>query len=130
MRATKISLAVLLLAPAGLAAACDADKQGANAPQQSQAAPAKTGGGAEKAPEAAETLGITAARLKSLGLVDRVIPEPVGGAHRDPQQMAQVLKRALSDSLRHLQGVQVDELLRLRHERIMAYGKFKEVGKD
>jgi hypothetical protein len=51
MRATKISLAVLLLAPAGLAAACDADKQGANAPQQSQAAPAKTGGGAEKAPE-------------------------------------------------------------------------------
>jgi acetyl-CoA carboxylase carboxyl transferase subunit alpha len=82
---------------------------------------------ADKAPEAAETLGITATRLKSLGLVDRVVSEPVGGAHRDPQQMAQLLKRALSDSLRQLQGVPIDELLQQRHQRIMGYGKFKEV---
>jgi acetyl-CoA carboxylase carboxyl transferase subunit alpha len=83
---------------------------------------------AEKAPDAAETLGITAQRLKTLGLVDKVVTEPVGGAHRDPQQMALLLKRALSDSLRQLQGMPLEELLRHRHERIMAYGKFKETG--
>ena len=83
---------------------------------------------AEKAPDAAETLGITAQRLKTLGLVDKVVAEPVGGAHRDPQQMALLLKRALSDSLRQLQGMRLDDLLRHRLERIMAYGKFKETG--
>ena len=83
---------------------------------------------AEKAPDAAETLGITAQRLKTLGLVDKVVTEPVGGAHRDPQQMALLLKRALSDSLRQLQGMRLDDLLRHRLERIMAYGKFKETG--
>ena len=83
---------------------------------------------AEKAPDAAETLGITAQRLKPLGLVDKVVTEPVGGAHRDPQQMALLLKRALSDSLRQLQGMRLDDLLRHRLERIMAYGKFKETG--
>ena len=83
---------------------------------------------ADKAPDAAETLGITAQRLKTLGLVDRVITEPVGGAHRDPQQMALLLKRALSDSLRQLQGIPLNDLLKQRHERIMGYGKFKEVG--
>jgi len=81
---------------------------------------------AAKAPEAAETLGITAQRLKTLGLVDRVINEPVGGAHRDPQQMAATLKRALTDALRQLQAAPVEELLRQRHERILGYGKFKE----
>ena len=83
---------------------------------------------AEKALDAAETLGITAQRLKTLGLVDKVVTEPVGGAHRDPQQMALLLKRALSDSLRQLQGMRLDDLLRHRLERIMAYGKFKETG--
>jgi acetyl-CoA carboxylase carboxyl transferase subunit alpha len=83
---------------------------------------------AEKAPDAAETLGITAHRLKALGLIDRIVNEPLGGAHRDPQQMAQLLRRAVSDALRQLQSVDVKTLLKQRHERIMAYGKFKEIG--
>jgi len=83
---------------------------------------------AEKAPDAAETLGITAHRLKALGLIDRIVSEPLGGAHRDPQQMAQLLRRAISDALRQLLAVDVKTLLRQRHERILAYGKFKELG--
>ncbi len=81
---------------------------------------------AEKAPDAAETLGITAHRLKALGLIDRVISEPVGGAHRDPQQMAQLLRRAISDALRQLQALDTKTLLDQRMERVMAYGKFRE----
>jgi acetyl-CoA carboxylase carboxyl transferase subunit alpha len=83
---------------------------------------------AEKAPDAAETLGITAHRLKALGLIDRIVSEPLGGAHRDPQQMAQLLRRAISDALRQLQSVDVKTLLKQRHERILGYGKFKEIG--
>ncbi|GMV00405.1 MAG: acetyl-CoA carboxylase carboxyltransferase subunit alpha [Burkholderiaceae bacterium] len=83
---------------------------------------------AAQAPEAAETLGITAHRLKALGLIDRIVSEPVGGAHRDPAHMAQLLKRALSDALRQFQGTTPKELIRQRHERIMHYGKFKEIG--
>ena len=83
---------------------------------------------AEKAPDAAETLGITAHRLKALGLIDRIVNETLGGAHRDPQQMAQLLRRAISDALRQLQSVDVKTLLKQRHERILAYGKFKEIG--
>ena len=83
---------------------------------------------AEKAPDAAETLGITAHRLKALGLIDRIVSEPLGGAHRDPQQMAQLLRRAIADALRQLQAIDVKTLLRQRHERILAYGKFKELG--
>jgi acetyl-CoA carboxylase carboxyl transferase subunit alpha len=81
---------------------------------------------ADKAPDAAETLGITAHRLKALGLIDRVISEPVGGAHRDPQQMAQLLRRAISDALRQLQTLDTKTLLKQRMERVMAYGKFRE----
>jgi acetyl-CoA carboxylase carboxyl transferase subunit alpha len=81
---------------------------------------------AEKAPDAAETLGITAHRLKALGLIDRVISEPVGGAHRDPQQMAQLLRRAISDALRQLLALGTKTLLDQRMERVMAYGKFRE----
>jgi acetyl-CoA carboxylase carboxyl transferase subunit alpha len=81
---------------------------------------------AEKASDAAETLGITAQRLKTLGLIDKVVGEPVGGAHRDPQQMSQVLKRALSESLRQVQGMRIEDLLEQRHARLMSYGKFKE----
>ncbi len=81
---------------------------------------------ADKAPDAAETLGITAHRLKALGLVDRIVSEPLGGAHRDHKAMAQMLKRALADALRQFQGVKVKELIAARHERILAYGKFKE----
>ena len=83
---------------------------------------------AEKAPDAAEILGITAHRLKALGLIDRIVNEPLGGAHRDPRQMAHLLKRALGDALRQFQDVKPAELIKQRHERIMAYGKFKEIG--
>ena len=81
---------------------------------------------AERAPEAAETLGITANRLKTLGLIDKIIAEPLGGAHRDPVTVMQSLKKALQESLRQLQDKSLDELLNLRFERLMAYGKFKE----
>src|SRR5512135_913454 len=81
---------------------------------------------AEKAPEAAETLGITSTRLKALGLVDKIINEPLGGAHRDPDGMMQTLKKTLQDSLRQLQDKSIDDLLRLRFDRLMGYGKFKE----
>lgn len=81
---------------------------------------------AEKASEAAETLGITASRLKTLGLIDKVIPEPVGGAHRDTHQMMQQMKRTIAESLRQLQGQSIDQMLDARFERLMAYGRFKE----
>ena len=81
---------------------------------------------AEKAPEAAETLGITANRLKTLGVIDRVVPEPLGGAHRDPQAAASALKKALGDSLELLSGKKPKALVEERLERLMAYGKFKE----
>jgi acetyl-CoA carboxylase carboxyl transferase subunit alpha len=84
---------------------------------------------AEKAPEAAETLGITAHRLKALGLIDRIVPEPLGGAHRDPAQMAQLLRRALGEALRQFQNVESAELLRQRRARILAYGKVKDTGR-
>ncbi len=82
---------------------------------------------AERAPEAAETLGITAARLKTLGLIDRVISEPPGGAHRDPRAAAAQLKKALQDALRSLQGLSADELVERRYQRLMSHGKFKEL---
>ncbi|MDK2123307.1 acetyl-CoA carboxylase carboxyltransferase subunit alpha [Parachitinimonas caeni] len=82
---------------------------------------------AEKAPEAAETLGITATRLKTMGLVDKVLTEPCGGAHRDPQAMITTLRKSLQDALKQLQDKSIDELLEARFERLMGYGKFKEV---
>jgi len=81
---------------------------------------------ADKAPEAAETMGITAQRLKSLGLVDKIVNEPLGGAHRDHAAMAQSLKKALQDSLKQVSGMPVDALLAARYERLMSYGRFKE----
>ncbi|MFM8246512.1 MAG: acetyl-CoA carboxylase carboxyltransferase subunit alpha [Burkholderiaceae bacterium] len=82
---------------------------------------------AERASDAAEALGLTAHRLKALNLVDKIVNEPLGGAHRDPKQMALLLKRALADSLRQFQGMKTKELLAMRHEKLMSYGKFKEI---
>ena len=82
---------------------------------------------ADKASEAAETLGITASRLKTLGLVDRIVPEPMGGAHRAPEDMMQNLRRALTEELAQLRGQSLENLLEVRHERLMSYGKFKEI---
>jgi len=82
---------------------------------------------AEKAPEAAETLGITATRLKSLGLVDKIISEPLGGAHRDYAATMQSVKKALQDALKTVQNKPTADLLQSRFFRLMSYGRFKEV---
>ncbi|HEY5928777.1 MAG TPA: acetyl-CoA carboxylase carboxyltransferase subunit alpha [Burkholderiales bacterium] len=81
---------------------------------------------ADKAPDAAETLGITANRLKTLGLIDKVIGEPLGGAHRDPGAMMQTLRKSLQEALSDAQEMPVEQLIEKRFERLMAYGKFKE----
>ena len=79
---------------------------------------------AARAPEAAEALGITAHRLKALGLVDKIVNEPVGGAHRDQKQAASNLKRALGDALRQVSDLKTKDLLERRYERLQAYGRF------
>ena len=81
---------------------------------------------AERASEAADALGITAHRLKALGLVDKIVNEPVGGAHRDPKQMAAFLKRALNDALRQVSDLKPKELLQRRYERLQSYGRFSD----
>ena len=81
---------------------------------------------AERAPDAAETMAITAQRLKALGLVDKIVNEPLGGAHRDHAAMAQSLKKALQEALRSLSGMSAAELLAARYERLMSYGRYKE----
>ncbi len=82
---------------------------------------------ADKAAEAAETLGITASRLKTLGLIDKIVMEPPGGAHRDVPTAAGNLKKALGDALRQVTDMPVPELLKVRYERIMRYGRFEEI---
>jgi acetyl-CoA carboxylase carboxyl transferase subunit alpha len=81
---------------------------------------------AERAADAAEALGITAHRLKALGLIDKIVNEPVGGAHRDPKQMAAQLKRGLVDALRQVSGLSIAELLEQRYERLKSYGRFND----
>jgi len=82
---------------------------------------------ADYAEEAAETLGITATRLKTLGLIDRIIGEPLGGAHRDQDATMQSVKKALQDTWRQLKETPLDKLLEARFEKLIGYGKFKEV---
>jgi acetyl-CoA carboxylase carboxyl transferase subunit alpha len=82
---------------------------------------------AERAPDAAETLGITATRLKTLGLVDKIISEPLGGAHRDYAATMQSVKKALQDALKIAQSKPTANLMQDRFNRLMSYGKFKEV---
>ncbi|ASM77969.1 Acetyl-CoA carboxylase [Vitreoscilla filiformis] len=84
---------------------------------------------AERASDAAEALGITAHRLKALGLVDKIINEPVGGAHRDTKQMAAQLKRGLVDALRQVADLSTDDLLNRRYERLKSYGRFTDTTK-
>ncbi|APV50473.1 acetyl-CoA carboxylase carboxyltransferase subunit alpha [Betaproteobacteria bacterium GR16-43] len=81
----------------------------------------------EYAGEAADALGITAQRLKALGLVDKIVNEPLGGAHRDPAESAKNLKKAIQDSLKGLQDLPVEDLLERRQDRLVNYGKFKEL---
>jgi acetyl-CoA carboxylase carboxyl transferase subunit alpha len=82
---------------------------------------------ADNAAEAAEILGITAPRLKQLGLIDKVVTEPVGGAHRDHAAIMVALKKALAEALRQLQEQSIDALVEKREEKILGYGKFKEI---
>ncbi|MGE5526395.1 MAG: acetyl-CoA carboxylase carboxyltransferase subunit alpha [Rhodospirillaceae bacterium] len=81
---------------------------------------------AERASEAAEVLGITATRLKALGLIDRIVNEPLGGAHRDHEAMMQSLKKALQDAWRQVRDKPLNELLQARFEKLLSHGKFKE----
>jgi len=82
---------------------------------------------AKHAEEAAETLAITAPRLKTLGLIDKVVNEPIGGAHRDHGAMMVTLKKALTDVLRQLQEQPLDDLLEAREDKLLGYGKYKEL---
>ena len=81
---------------------------------------------AEKAPDAAQALGITAKRLAELKLIDRIIDEPLGGAHRDHAEITRRVKEVLTDQLRTVQDMPMADLLTRRFDRIMAYGQFVE----
>ena len=78
----------------------------------------------DKAQEAAEQMNMTAASLKKLGLVDRVVPEPLGGAHRNPAAMAETLKAAVWEELQKLEAVPTDDLLARRYQRLRGYGAY------
>lgn len=80
---------------------------------------------ASKAPEAAETLGITADRLKALGLVDTIISEPLGGAHRNYEEVMERIGNAITQQLKTLKAKKAPQLLASRYERLMSYGKYK-----
>ena len=81
---------------------------------------------AEKAPEAAEAMNMTSSRLKDLDLIDIVIPEPLGGAHRDVQTMAKNLNHVLQENLERLDQLPIDELIKNRYQRFMQFGRFEE----
>ncbi|WP_461516482.1 acetyl-CoA carboxylase carboxyltransferase subunit alpha [Porticoccus sp.] len=76
----------------------------------------------EKAPEAAEAMGVTSSVLQDLGIIDETIPEPLGGAHRDIEAMADTLRERLSIQLDQLQAIPLDELIEKRYQRLMDYG--------
>jgi acetyl-CoA carboxylase carboxyl transferase subunit alpha len=81
---------------------------------------------ADKAAEAAEALGVTAPKLKSLGLIDKVVNEPLGGAHRSPAKAADALKKALLDGLSQVEGLDADALIQRRQQRVRGYGRVKQ----
>lgn len=80
-----------------------------------------------RASEAAEALGITAPKLKALGLVDKILNEPLGGAHRDPQAMAVTLKKAIADSLKTLSEKSPDKIVQERQKKLLEFGKYREL---
>ena len=82
----------------------------------------------ERAVDAAQAMGITSDRLHELGLIDRIVGEPLGGAHRDPDAMAESLGAALVEELEKLVSMDVERLKRRRYQRLMSYGRFKEKG--
>ena len=84
----------------------------------------------DRAQDAAEQLGITAHRLKALGLIDKIINEPVGGAHRDHKQMAAFLKRGLNDAYRQMADFKVKELLDRRYDKLQSFGRYTDTKAD
>lgn len=80
---------------------------------------------ADKAPEAAETLGVTSGKLKALGLVDTIIPEPLGGAHRDADEMALRIKVAIEKKLADFDNISIEGLIEHRQKRLLSYGEFE-----
>ncbi|MDZ7663168.1 acetyl-CoA carboxylase carboxyl transferase subunit alpha [Thiohalophilus sp.] len=80
----------------------------------------------DKAPEAAEAMGLTAPRLKELGLIDHIISEPLGGAHRDFEMMAANLRQALQESLDIVDATPLDKLLEQRYTKLLRYGNYAE----
>lgn len=80
---------------------------------------------AEKAADAADAMGITSERLKELDLIDRIIPEPLGGAHRDTDAMAETLKQTLVETLQVLDDIPMDKLLEQRYNRLMSFGNYE-----
>ena len=81
---------------------------------------------ADKASQAAEAMGITAKRLHSLNLIDNIIQEPLGGAHREYDQIATSLKQSLSESLEALEAISIDKLLDQRYKKLMSFGQYRE----
>lgn len=81
---------------------------------------------ADKAPDAAEILGVTSKRLKELGFIDHILREPLGGAHREVDVMSDRLKHVLSEQLEHLGEIPLDKLLEQRQQRLRNYGQFQE----
>lgn len=81
---------------------------------------------AEKASDAAEAMGITASRLKELGLIDYIIDEPLGGAHRNPAAIMKTLKLTLMDNLEKIEEIPLEQLLQNRYQRLMDYGVFQQ----
>ena len=81
---------------------------------------------AEKASDAAEALGITSGRLRDLGMVDKIVNEPLGGAHRDIDAVAANVKQALTETLAELQKIPEDDLLETRYKRLQAYGQYTD----
>ena len=80
---------------------------------------------ADKAKDAAEQLGLTAKRLYGLGLIDKIVREPIGGAHRNPKQMAKRLKAVLLNEIETLEAIPVAELLQRRYQRLRGYGAYE-----
>jgi acetyl-CoA carboxylase carboxyl transferase subunit alpha len=81
---------------------------------------------ADKAAQAAEAMGITAQRLHSLKLIDQIIEEPLGGAHRNYDQIANALQRNLIENVETLEAVPLDKLLDQRYQKLMSYGQYIE----
>lgn len=81
---------------------------------------------ADKAPEAAEAMGITSDRLKELNLIDRIIPEPLGGAHRDPQAAAASLRESLVEDLSQLSSMMSEDLIEQRSAKLRSFGEYKD----